>query len=269
MEGDNLMEAEYLLYEVEGEIGTLTLNRPKVVNAVNNQMLQELLQFWQERQEDTDVRVIILRGAGDKGFCSGVDVKEATQGLGALSTDTSIPEYAYNTQKRWSSVIRLMRTCPQPIIAAIHGPAMGGGLAFASAADVRLATHDAMFCAQYINIGLGGADVGSSYFLWRIVGWGRAAEMCLTGAQVLADEAYRIGLVNHLYSREDLMPAALEMANVMVGKTKLGLRLTKDALNAGLNLSSLEDAVKVEDRNQVYLVLSGGLKPAPKRGDKK
>ena len=126
-----------------------------------------------------------------------------------------------------------------------------------------------MFCAQYINIGLGGADVGSSYFLWRIVGWGRAAEMCLTGAQVFADEAYRIGLVNHLYSRAELMPAALEMANVMVGKTKLGLRLTKDALNAGLNLSSLEDAVKVEDRNQVYLALSGGLKPAPKRGDKK
>jgi len=93
--------------------------------------------------------------------------------------------------------------------------------------------------------------------------------MCLTGAQVFSDEAYRIGLVNHLYSREELMPAALEMANVMVGKTKLGLRLTKDALNAGLNLSSLEDAVKVEDRNQVYLALSGGLKPAPKRGDKK
>jgi enoyl-CoA hydratase/carnithine racemase len=263
------MSAEYFLYEVEGEIGILTLNRPKVVNAVNSRMLEELNQFWQERQEDTDVRVIILRGAGEKGFCSGVDTKETSESLGNLSPGTSIAEYAYNIQKRWSSVIRLMRTCPQPIIAAIHGPAMGGGLAFASAADVRLASEDAMFCAQYINIGLGGADVGSSYFLWRIVGCGRAAEMCLTGAQVFAEEAYRIGLVNHLHSREDLMPAALEMANVMVGKTKLGLRLTKDALNAGLNLSSLEDAVKVEDRNQVFLALSGGLKPAPKRGDKR
>ncbi len=258
------MGAEHFLYEVEGEIGILTLNRPEKVNAVNGRMLEELHQFWQERQEDTAVRVIVLRGAGEKGFCSGVDVKEATEGFGDLSADTSIPEYAYNIQKRWSSVIRLMRTCPQPIIAAIHGPAMGGGLAFASAADVRLATPDAMFCAQYINIGLGGADVGSSYFLWRIVGWGRAAEMCLTGAQVHSEEAYRIGLVNHLYSRDELMPAALEMANTMVSKTKLGLRLTKDALNAGLNLSSLEDAVKVEDRNQVYLVLSGGLKPAKK-----
>ncbi len=258
------MGAQHLSYKVDGEIGILTLNRPEVVNAVNSRMLEELYAFWQERQEDTDVRVIVLRGAGEKGFCSGVDVKEAAEAVGTLAAGTSIPEAAYNAQKRWSSVIRLMRTCPQPIIAAIHGPAMGGGLAFASAADVRLASDDAMFCAQYINIGLGGADVGSSYFLWRIVGWGRAAEMCLTGARVYAEEAYRIGLVNHLYSREALMPAALEMADTMVTKSKLGLRLTKDALNAGLNLSSLEDAVKVEDRNQAFLILSGGLQTAPK-----
>ncbi len=263
------MGAECYLYEVQGEIGILTLNRPKIVNAVNSRMLEELYQFWQERQEDTDLGVIVLRGAGDKGFCSGVDLKEATQSAEELSADLSIPGNAYSYQKRWSSVIRLMRTCPQPIIAAIHGPAMGGGLAFASAADVRLATHDAMFCAQYINIGLGGADIGSSYFLWRLVGWGRAAQMCLTGEQVFAQEAYRIGLVNQLYTREELMPAALEMANVMAGKKKLALRLTKDALNAGLNLSSLEDAVKVEDRNQVLLMLSGGMTPAPKGGSKK
>lgn len=261
------MGESYLDYEVQGEIGILTLNRPRVVNAVNSQMLEELYRFWLERQEDVQVRVIILRGAGEKGFCSGVDVKEAAHAVGSLATEQSIAEYAYNAQKRWSSVIRLMRTCPQPIIAAVHGAAMGGGLAFASAADVRLASEDAMFCAQYINIGLGGADVGSSYFLWRIVGWGRAAEMCLTGAQVFAQEACRIGLVNHLTSREGLMPAALEMARAMVSKTRLGLRLTKDALNAGLNLGSLEDAVKVEDRNQAFLILSGGLRPAPKGGE--
>ncbi len=258
------MGDERLLYEVQGEIGILTLNRPNLVNAVNGPMLEDLYRFWGEMQEDTTVRVVILRGAGERGFCSGVDVKEAARAAGDLSAETSVAEYAYDAQKRWSSVIRLMRTCPQPIIAAIHGPAMGGGLAFASAADVRLASTDAMFCAQYINIGLGGADVGSSYFLWRIVGWGRAAEMCLTGARVFAEEAYRIGLVNHLYTREELMPAAMEMARAMVSKTRLGLRLTKDALNAGLNLSSLEDAVKVEDRNQAFLILSGGLAPAKK-----
>jgi enoyl-CoA hydratase/carnithine racemase len=124
-----------------------------------------------------------------------------------------------------------------------------------------------MFCAQYINVGLGGADVGSSYLLWRIVGWGRAAELCLTGARVPADEAFRIGLVNHLYVRDELMPAVLEMARIMVSKTKLGLRLTKDALNAGLNVGSLEDAVKVEDRNQALLAMSGGgLQPEKRKG---
>ena len=117
------MGAQFFVYEREGEIGILTLNRPEVVNAVNSRMLEELYEFWQERQEDVDVRVIIVRGAGEKGFCSGVDVKEAAQAVGALSRETSIPEYAYNIQKRWSSVIRLMRTCPQPIIAAVHGPA--------------------------------------------------------------------------------------------------------------------------------------------------
>jgi len=261
------MGYETLQYDVEGEIGILTYNRPNVVNAVNSQMLEELGEFWRERQEDFDVRVIIVNGAGEKGFCSGVDVKEFSKPIGGSTKQVSIPEAIYNTQTRFSSVIRMMRTCPQPIIAAVHGPAMGVGLSFALAADVRLASEDAMFCAQYINVGLGGADVGSSYLLWRIVGWGRAAELCLTGARIPADEAYRMGLANHLYVRDELMPAAMEMARIMVSKTKLGLRLTKDALNAGLNVGSLEDAVKVEDRNQAMLAMSGGgLQPEKKKG---
>jgi enoyl-CoA hydratase/carnithine racemase len=261
------MGYETLQYNVEGEIGILTYNRPNVVNAVNSQMLEELGEFWQDRQEDFDVRVIIINGAGEKGFCSGVDVKEFSKPIGGSTKQLSIPEAMYNTQTRFSSLIRMMRSCPQPIIAVVHGPAMGVGLSFALAADVRLASEDAMFCAQYINVGLGGADVGSSYLLWRIVGWGRAAELCLTGARIPADEAFRMGLANHLYARDELMPAALEMAGIMVSKTKLGLRLTKDALNAGLNVGSLEDAVKVEDRNQTMLVMSGGgLQPEKKKG---
>jgi len=253
------MQYKTLLYDVEEEIGILTFNRPAVVNAINTEMLGELTEFWQERQEDFKVRVIIMRGAGEKGFCSGLDLKQTSdmESGFAKAEGGFVPEIVYNSQKRFSTVARLMRSCPQPLIAAVHGAAMGGGLSFAIAADVRLASNDAMFCAQYINIGLGGADVGSSYFLWRIVGWGRAAEMCLTGSRVYAEEAYRIGLVNRVYPREELMPAAHEMARNMVSKTKMGLRLTKDALNAGINLSSLEDTVKIEDRNQAFLFLSG------------
>jgi enoyl-CoA hydratase/carnithine racemase len=166
------------------------------------------------------------------------------------------PESIFNGQNKFSNTIKLMRTCPQPVIAAVHGPAMGAGMSFALAADVRLASEDAFFNAQYINIGVGGADMGSSYLLWRIVGWGHAAEMCLTGDRVPAAEALRIGLVNHVYAREDLLPAAMAMATNMVSKSKLGLRLTKDAFNAALNSPSLEDVARMEDRNQTLFMMS-------------
>ncbi len=254
-EGDETMDYETLLYETEGEIGVLTYNRPRIVNAINVRMLDELNMFWLERQRDYAARVIVVRGAGDKGFCSGLDMKAvATEFMpegGATAATT------FEGQNLFSNVIRLMRSCPQPVIAAVHGPAMGAGLSMALASDVRLASEDAFFCAQYINIGTGGADMGSSFFLPKIVGWGRAAEMCMTGSRVPADEAYRMGLVNHLYTREDLFPAAVAMAREMCSKNDLGLRLTKDAFNAALNGSSLEDANRMEDRNQALIIADG------------
>jgi len=257
------MEYETLLYEVEGETGILTLNRPRVVNAVNKRMLDELNHFWKERQEDGAVRVIIVLGAGEKGFCSGLDMKAAgTEFHQGIPTARSV----FEGQRGFSRIIHLMRSCPQPLIAAVHGPAMGAGLSFALACDIRLASEDAMFCAQYINIGTGGADMGSSFFLPRIVGWGRAAQMCLTGERVFAEEALRIGLVNRVLSREELMPAALEMARVMCSKNPLGLRLTKDAFNAALNGSSLEDALRMEDRNQALIISNGITEGLPGLG---
>lgn len=249
------MTYEKLLYETEGEIGILTYNRPKVVNAINLKMLEELNDFWQDRQRDYDTRVVIVRGAGDKGFCSGLDMKAVATEFAAAQGQTA--EDVFSGQNLFSNIMRLMRTCPQPIIAAVHGPAMGAGMSMALAADVRLASEDAFFNAQYINIGTGGADMGSSYFLPKIVGWGRAAEMCLTGDRVPAQDAYRIGLANYVYTREDLFSAAMAMAANMCSKNRLGLRLTKDALNAALNGSSLEDANRMEDRNQALIIADG------------
>ena len=249
------MAYETLLYETEGETGILTYNRPKVVNAINLKMLEELNDFWQERQRDYDTRVVIVRGAGDKGFCSGLDMKAVATEFSVAQGQTA--EAVFSGQNLFSNIMRLMRTCPQPIIAAVHGPAMGAGMSMALAADVRLASEDAFFNAQYINIGTGGADMGSSYFLPKIVGWGRAAEMCMTGDRVFAQDAYRIGLANHVYSREDLFGAAMAMAANMCSKNRLGLRLTKDALNAALNGSSLEDANRMEDRNQALIIADG------------
>lgn len=242
-----------LHFEIQDAIGILTLNRPKVINAIDMEMLSELNQFWKRMHDDIDIRVIVLKGAGEKGFCSGLDLKAAAK----FTKEDFTPENIYNNQRLFSSNIQLMRTCPQPIITAMHGPVMGAGLAMACASDIRLASDDAMFCAQYINIGTGGADMGSSYFLWKIMGWGRAAQMCLTGEKILARQALDAGLVTGVYSNEKLVESAMTTAETMISKSKLGLRLTKEALNSGLNLSSLEDTCKMEDRNQSYLVMSG------------
>ena len=258
------MGYETIQYDVENEIGILTYNRPRVVNAMNGQMVNELVEFWNERQGDYNVRVIITKGAGDKGFCSGMDLKDV-QKRGESNDKRPSPDDFYYGQSHFSSIYRLMRSCPQPIITAVHGPAMGGGLSLALASDIRLAAEDAMFCAQYINIGVGGADMGSSYFLWRIVGWGKAAEMCLTGVRIYAEEALRIGLVNYVYPREKLIPAAMEIAKSMTSKSRLALHLTKEALNSAINSTSLEDAIKMEDRNQVFMTMSGMVDTKIKR----
>jgi enoyl-CoA hydratase/carnithine racemase len=245
------MEYETILYEVEGAVGTLTLNRPKSVNAVNRRMMEELLDFWEQRQLDFDTSVIIVTGAGEKGFCAGFDMKDATEGY---AKEGLTPEAIYRNQSRFSGILKLMRSCPQPIIAAVHGYAMGAGMSFAMASDIRLASRDAVFCAAYINIGVGGADLASSYLLWRLVGFGKAAEMCYSGDRVPAEEAYRIGLVNNLYEREELAAQAGAMAQNLAYKSPFALHLTKEVLNAGLNASSMDEALMMENRNQSYML---------------
>ncbi|RJP27718.1 MAG: enoyl-CoA hydratase/isomerase family protein [Actinobacteria bacterium] len=245
------MDYETLLYEVEGPVGTLTLNRPKSVNAVNRKMMEELIDFWERRQLDFDTSVIILSGAGEKGFCAGFDMKDATEGY---SREGMTPENIYRNQSRFSVILKLMRTCPQPIIAAVHGYAMGAGMSFAMASDIRLASRDAVFCAAYINIGVGGADLASSYLLWRLVGFGKAAEMCYTGDRIPADEAWRIGLVNNLYERDELLAQAGAVSQNLAYKSPFALHLTKEALNAGLNASSMDEALMMENRNQSYML---------------
>jgi len=263
LEKEEGMEFETLRFELEGELGILAFNRPERANAVNSVMLEELNSFWRDMQTRDDCRVLILTGEGEKGFCSGLDLKEAADPSGGFMREGISGTSMWKGQRRFSGLIELMRACPQPVIAAVNGAAMGAGFSFAMAADVRLAAPGARFCASYINIGLGGADVGSSYLLWRIVGWGRAAELLLTGKVVGAEEAYRMGLVNEVCPAEQLMPRAREIAGLMLEKSPLGLRLTKDALNAALNCLSLPDALRVEDRNQVLLMenllIAGGM----------
>ena len=240
---------ETLVFETEGPIGILTLNRPDRRNAINAAMRQDLQSFWREQQDDLEVRVIVITGAGP-GFCSGVDLKESA----ALMGEPMTPQRAYELQTQYSETILLMRRAPQPIIGALRGAAVGAGFSMALACDIRLAAPSAKFQATYINLGLGGADMGSSYFLPRQVGISHASRWLYSGEFFGAEEALKTGLVSAVVPEESLIEEAKQLAGVLVGKSPLGLRLTKEALNQNAGPVSLEAAVKLEDRNQAMLI---------------
>lgn len=245
------MAYETLTYATEGPIGVLTLNRPKCLNAMNYVMLNEFREFFDERLRDHATRVIVLTGAG-RGFNPGLDIHDPaiTMPAGGFT-----PKYTYELQKLFSDFILFMRRCPQPIIGAINGAAAGAGFSMAMACDVRLAAPEAKFSAAYINIGAGGADMGSSWLFPRAVGNGNAARYLLTGDLFDAEEAYRIGFVQAIVERERLMTEALALAKTMAAKSPLGLRLTKEALNRNAGGLSLEDAIQIEDRNQAMCIV--------------
>ena len=168
---------ETLRYETRGPVGVLTLNRPDRRNAMNYPMRDELRAFFMERLTDLETRVLVVTGAG-AGFCSGLDLKDSTI---THPENSFTPKVAYELQRRFSDIILFMRRCPQPIIGALNGAAVGAGLSVAMACDVRLAAPSAKFSAAYINIGTGGADMGSSWLFTRAVGLGTASRWLLTG----------------------------------------------------------------------------------------
>jgi len=255
------MDYETIAYEVaEPGIGVLSLNRPRRYNAVNAQMAEELEAFWGERRHDLDTHVIVLRGNGDKNFCAGLDMKAAMKMMPEMDTDRF-----YRFQARLARITLAMRQAPQPIVCAVHGAAVGLGFSFALASDVRIITTDARFCAAFINIGLGGADMACSYFLPRLIGAGRAYEFMLTGDFMSAEEALSLGLVSRSVEPVRLMEAALDMARVLNSKNPMGLRLTKEAINMNMDVGGLEQALHMEDRNQTLLALRARLGEGAKK----
>ncbi len=247
------LDYETISYEIpEPGIGLLSLNRPRKYNAVNLQMMEELEAFWKERLHDLETHVVVLKGNGRRGFCSGLDMKEIMKTAPHLS-----PDAFYRFQARLARLTLVMRQVPQPIVAAVHGAAAGLGFSFAMASDLRVITSDARFSAAYINIGLGGADMACSYFLPRLIGAGRAYEFMLTGNFMSAQEAMGLGFSSRLVESDQLLETALDLARTMNGKNPMGLRLTKEAINVNLDTGGLEQALQVEDRNQMLLVFRG------------
>jgi enoyl-CoA hydratase/carnithine racemase len=163
------------------------------------------------------------------------------------------PVKAYQAQARMSRLFLAMRQIPQPVISCIHGAAAGIGFSLAMASDIRILAKNARFCAAYINIGLGGADMASSYFLPRLIGSGRANEFLLTGNWMDSNTAMELGFASRVVEKEEMVNTAMSLAKTMTEKNPLGIRMTKEAINCNLDCAGLEAALQMEDRNQMMI----------------
>ncbi len=226
----------------------VTLNRPEALNALNPDLIEDLRDYFLELPDRKEVRIVVLRGAG-RAFCAGLDLKNASGGNDP-SADGPV-QRGLGGQRRIAEIVMAMRRCPQPIISLIQGPACGGGFSLALASDIRIAGESARMNCAYIRIGLGGCDIGSSYFLPRLVGASLAAELILTGKFIHAERALRLGLVAQVVPDDQLEAAAQEDIDLMLTTSPLGLRLSKEALNMNLDAGGMEAAIALEDRNQI------------------
>ena len=243
------MEFKTLKYEeTEAGIGRVTLNRPERLNALSLEMLEEFHSLLDLVRHRSETRVLILTGEG-RGFCSGFDLKDERLQKEAVRFLSNPGLHLTAVQKKYGDLVVQMRKIPQPFIAAVNGPAAGGGMALALASDVILAGPKAAFIPSFINIGLSGGEMGTTFFLPRLVGSTRAAEILMTGRTVDAAEAEKIGLVCRVVAADRLIPETLEIARKMIGKTSLGLLFTKEAMYLNAN-ATLEAAVELENRNQ-------------------
>jgi enoyl-CoA hydratase/carnithine racemase len=239
------------------DVAVLTLNRPEKLNALNYELVEEFHAALDAIADDNDCRVVVLTGAG-RGFCSGLDLTDPNppQAGGGIE----FPRSGMRWQERIANLTAKIHRLRQPVIAAVNGPAYGGGFGIALACDIRLATASARFCTQFIKLGLGGCDIGVSYTLPRIVGAGAAFDLILTARAVDADEALRLGIVSRL--SESVVEDALAIAETLCGYGKFGVESTKQVLWANLEAGSLEQALHVENRSQILASTSLTMRDA-------
>lgn len=233
------------------------LNRPDCLNALNATLIGELLQVFDGLRGDRKTRVVILAGAG-KGFCAGADLREpAAPGDVPGTAGMSTLGFVYRFQEYFAQLILAIHECEKPVIAAVGGAAVGGGLGVALAADVRVASTAARFGAVVIKTGLSACDVGTSYFLPRLVGAGAAAELMLTGRVFGADEARELRLVSRVVEPDALDAAALDTARVIAEHAEYGVWMTKKGLWSAVDAPSLRHALEMENRTQVLGTFTG------------
>lgn len=227
-----------IIVETSGGVTTITLNRPEVLNAVNTPMAKELHDAVRQAARDAAVRCVVLTGAG-RGFCSGQDLR------GRAAGDFS---YRAHLRSTYNPVILLLRTMEKPVLAAVNGVAAGAGCSLALAADLRVASARASFIQIFSRVGLI-PDSGSTWFLPRLVGTGKAFELACTAEPVDAAEALRLGLVNRVVPPDDLMPQTMELAMRLASGPTRAYGLTKRAFAYAIG-ASLEQALEYEAQVQ-------------------
>ncbi len=248
-----------LVEEPAPHIAQLAMNRPEQLNAMTADLCEAMHLELRRIALERSCRAVILTGAG-RGFCAGVDLRGYGAAPGNDGSDE--PRDRLANQEHMSKLVLALRALPQPVIAAVNGPAAGLGLALSLGSDIRYASTAAVFRAAFINIGLSNCDMGTSWLLPRLVGASRSHELMLTGRRVDAEEALRIGLVADVVDGSELLGRALQAAEQIAALAPWGVRLTKRGMWSALEIPSEQAAIEYEDRQQIMATFSKGVPEA-------
>ena len=230
------VETEFIKYEEEGQIAILTINRPKALNALNSQVLEELDKTL-DAIDLNKIRALIITGAGEKSFVAGADI-------GEMSSLTKKEGEAFG--KKGNDVFRKLETFPIPVIAAVNGFALGGGCEISMSCDIRICSDNAIFGQPEVGLGIT-PGFGGTQRLARLVGQGMAKQMIYTARNIKADEALRIGLVNAVYPQSELLNEAKKLAETIARQAPIAVRNSKKAINDGLQVD-MDKAIEIEER---------------------
>jgi enoyl-CoA hydratase/carnithine racemase len=241
------------------DVAVITLDRPDRLNAMSFELVDDLHAALDAVHADNSCRVVILTGAG-RGFCAGLDLKAI--GSASVADGLGGPRAGLRSQAHIAALVPHVQSIQQPVIAAINGPAYGGGFALACACDIRIASTSARMGVQFIKVGVSGCDIGISYTLPRLIGAARAHELLLTARDVESAEALHIGLVARVVPDDALLGSAMELATTICSYSPFGVVMTKEVMHANLDASSIEAAIHLENRTQILAGTTGDIAEA-------
>ncbi len=228
--------AEYIKYEQDGFVGVITIDRPKALNALNSQVLEELEETFKAIDLDA-VRAVVITGAGEKSFVAGADI-------GEMSSLSKAEGEAFG--KKGNDIFRFIETFPIPVIAAVNGFALGGGCEISMSCDIRICSENAIFGQPEVGLGIT-PGFGGTQRLARIIGVGMAKQLIYTARNIKAEEALRIGLVNAVYPQEELLDQAKKLASIIAANAPIAVRNCKKAINDGLD-ADMDSAIVIEEK---------------------